>query len=83
MTLSFIIGPIIALVIFIIFITDKWEVVMHGSKEQMSTSIYKKHEQLQKQNVRCKIVREDGQLSGQSLLKLLVMEKDIHKLKGN
>ncbi len=82
MTLSFIIGPVVALAIFIIFITDKWEVVMHGSQDTDRDKIYQQYHQLQNQKIRCKVVREDPKTMTETVVyKLLVMKQDLDKKK--
>lgn len=79
MTLAYIVGPVIALIVFLIFLTDKWEVVIHGTTADRD-KIYQRYHQLQKLNVRCKVVRTDAKLPNQGpVLQLLVMDKDLAK----
>ena len=77
MTLSFIVGPLILLIVFLIFITDKWEVVLHGPKNIDHETIYNKYSHLQQQKIRCKVVRDSN-----NYLKLLVMAADVRKIKA-
>lgn len=81
MTLSFIIGPIFALIVFIIFITDKWVIVLDGKKHTVEKEIYEQYHDLKSHNIRCKVVRVDRPLSTDgSGLQLFVMEKDLNKI---
>lgn len=81
MTLSFIVGPIIALIVFIIFITDKWKIVTEGKKRMNEKEIYKQYHDLKSRNIRCKIVRVDRPiLTEGACLQLFVMEKDLSKI---
>lgn len=84
MTLSFIAGPIIALIVFVIFITDKWEVIKSGDQDTDRDEIYNRYHYLQKQKIRCKVVRENPQNFAENIvLKLLVLNKDIEKAKDS
>ncbi|QOY36760.1 hypothetical protein AWH56_003645 [Anaerobacillus isosaccharinicus] len=81
MTLSFIIGPIIALIVFMILINDKWEIVLEGKKHIDEKEIYEHYQHLKNQDIRCKVVRVEHPLSIEGAgLQLFVMEKDLNKI---